>query len=357
MSLLFTPLKLRDLTIRNRIFLAPMCQYSAVAGVPTDWHLVHLGARASGGAGLVMVEATAVTPEGRISPADCGLWNDEQALAFQPITRFITSAGAVPAIQIAHAGRKAGTNAPWLGGKYVPPAEGGWQPVAPSALAFDGNSPVPRALTGAEIDTLVADFTAAARRALVAGFQVVELHAAHGYLLHQFLSPIANQRTDDYGGSLENRMRLPLRIARAVRELWPAAWPVFVRISATDWLEHTGGGWDLAQSIIFARELKTLGIDLIDTSSGGMSPAAKMTVAPGYQVHLASALRQHADIATGAVGLITDPHQAEAILTAHHADAILLGRELLRNPHWPLHAAATLGDTIAWPVQYERSRK
>ncbi|MNK46204.1 NADPH dehydrogenase [compost metagenome] len=351
--MLFTPLTLRELSFPNRIFVSPMCQYSAEDGMPNDWHLVHLGSRAVGGAALVIAEATAVTPEGRISPGDTGIWSDAQAQAFSRITRFIRENGAIAGIQLAHAGRKASTDAPWRGDNALGLDAGGWIPVAPSPLAFEEGDPIPTALDSVAIDGIVDAFVAAARRSLDAGFQVVELHMAHGYLLHEFLSPLSNQRKDDYGGSLANRARLPLRVAQAVREFWPETLPVFVRISATDWAE---GGWDLDQSIQFSRWLKERGIDLIDCSSGGTVPHARIPVEPGYQVPFARAIRQEAGIPTGAVGLITDPAQADAILERGDADAVLLGRELLRDPYWPLHAAATLGVDRDWPVQYERAK-
>ncbi|HRX83727.1 MAG TPA: NADH:flavin oxidoreductase/NADH oxidase [Phycisphaerae bacterium] len=352
MCLLFSPLRLRELTIRNRVFVSPMCQYSSREGMPTDWHLVHLGSRAVGGAGLVMVEATAVSPDGRISPDDSGIWSDAHAEAFRPIAAFIRAAGAVPAIQIAHAGRKASTGAPWRGGKPLDVAHRGWEPVAPSALAFDEGHPVPHALSVAEIDGVVEDFAAAARRADAAGFEVVEIHAAHGYLLHEFLSPLANQRTDDYGGALANRMRIVLRVAEAVRAVWPQRLPLLLRISATDWAE---GGWDLNQSIELARAVQPLGVDLIDCSSGGLVPHVKIPLGPGYQVPFANAIRREAGIATGAVGMITDAHQAEQILTEGKADAVLLARAMLLDPYWPLHAAEALGADVAWPDQYARA--
>ena len=353
MSHLFTPLTLREITFRNRIFVSPMCQYSSHDGMPSDWHLVHLGSRAVGGAGLVMVEATAVTPEGRISPVDSGIWKDAHAQAFRRITAFIAEQGAVPAIQLAHAGRKASTAAPWVGDGPVPPETGGWQPVAPSAMPFSSKSPVPRAMTREDIRQVVESFRQATRRSLEAGFQVVELHLAHGYLLHEFLSPLSNQRCDDYGGSLENRMRLPLEVAAAVRAAWPNKLPLFVRISATDWKE---GGWDLDQSAILCKKLKDLGVDLIDCSSGGLVPDAKVAVSPGYQVPFARRIRQEAGIATGAVGLVTRPEQAEEILATGQADVVLLAREMLRNPYWPLHAARVLGVEIPWPQQYARAK-
>ena len=350
---LFSPLTLREITFRNRIFVSPMCQYSSEDGLPTDWHLVHLGSRAVGGAGMVMVEASGVSPEGRISPWDSGIWSSEHAKAFTPIARFIADQGAVPGIQLAHAGRKASTNRPWKGGGPVDEAHGGWQPIAPSAIPFDQKYPVPIAMSVTQIDQVVRQFADAARWSLEAGFQVVEVHAAHGYLLHEFLSPLCNQRSDEYGGSLENRMRFPLRVAEAVREIWPAKWPVFVRISATDWAP---GGWDLPQSIEFSRRLKERGIDLIDCSSGGAVPGQKIPVAPGYQVPFSEAIRKEAGIATGAVGLITEPAQAQEIIASGQADIVLFARELLRDPYWPLHAAAALGVDVPWPVQYERAK-
>ncbi len=353
MSQLFTPLRLRDVEFRNRVFVSPMCQYSSDDGLPTDWHLVHLGSRAVGGAGLVMVEATAVSPEGRISPWDSGIWHDGHAEAFARITRFVRAQGAVPGIQLAHAGRKASVDVPWRGGRPLGPTEKGWEPIAPSAVPFAPGYPLPREMTAADIGAVVAAFTAAARRALAAGFEVVELHMAHGYLLHEFLSPLANQRRDEYGGSLRGRARLPLEVAAAVREAWPERLPLFVRISATDWVE---GGWDLGQSIQLARWLKELGVDLVDCSSGGTVPSASIPMGPGYQVPFAAAIRREAGIATGAVGLITEPAQAEQIVATGQADAVLLARELLRDPYWPLRAARALGADIPWPPQYLRAK-
>ena len=354
MSVLFSALKLRDVTLRNRTFVSPMCQYSSEEGMPTDWHLVHLGSRAVGGAGLVMVEATAVSPEGRISPWDSGIWTDAHAAAFSRIARFIKEHGASPAVQLAHAGRKASTRRPWAGRGYVSPGEGGWLPVAPSAVAFDRHSPTPREMGADDLEKAVHDFVAATKRASAAGFEVIELHAAHGYLLHQFLSPLSNRRADQYGGSLDNRMRLPLRVARAVRDAWPNHLPLFVRISAT---EYTEDGWDLEQSVIFCRELRAIGVDLIDCSSGGNVPGAAIPVGPGYQVRFAETIRWEASVATGAVGMITTARQAEAIVAEGKADAVLLAREMLRDPYWPLHAAQELGADVAWPVQYERAKK
>lgn len=353
MSTLFTPLKLRNLTIRNRVFVSPMCQYSARDGVPGPWHLVHLGSRAVGGAGLVMAEATAVSPEGRISPGDTGIWNDEQADAFKPVAAFIKEQGAVAAIQIGHAGRKASHRVPWKGGGAMPPGGPGWQTVAPSPVPFAQGDPIPSELSEEDIATLVECFESAAKRALHAGFEVVEIHMAHGYLLHEFLSPLSNRRSDVYGGSFENRVRFPLAVAEAVRRTWPDDLPVFVRISATDWVE---GGWDLAQSVEFGKRLKAMGIDLVDCSSGGTVPDAKIPAGPGFQAPFAEAVRRQADIATGAVGMITDPAQAEQVVRTGVADAVLLARELLRDPYWPLHAAGALGDDVAWPAQYLRAK-
>jgi 2,4-dienoyl-CoA reductase-like NADH-dependent reductase (Old Yellow Enzyme family) len=352
-SQLFSPLTIRKLTFKNRVFVSPMCQYSSNDGLPTDWHLVHLGSRAIGGAALVMVEATAITPEGRISPADSGIWSDAHAEAFRRITKFVKESGAVPGMQLAHAGRKASTGLPWRGGGPVSPADGGWTPIAPSPVPFDKGYPIPHEMTLADIDRTVADFVAAAKRALHAGFEVVEVHSAHGYLLHEFLSPLSNFRKDEYGGTLENRMRLPLRVAQAVRETWPNDWPVFVRISATDWAD---GGWDLPQSIALAKALKPLGIDLIDCSSGALVPHVKILTEPGYQVPFAAAIRREAAIATGAVGMIAQPQQAEEIIAKGEADVVLLARAMLHDPYWPLHAAEALGEEIVWPRQYGRVR-
>ena len=353
MSKLFSRFKLRGLEFKNRIFVSPMCQYSAQDGMADTWHMVNLGSRAVGGAGLVMVEASAVVPEGRITPYDMGLWSDRHAEALAPIARFIRGQGAVPGIQLAHAGRKASADAPWLSRSPLVPENGGWQVVAPSAIPFAPGSPLPRELSVAEIDGIVAAFAAAAKRSLAAGFDVVEIHMAHGYLLHEFLSPLSNRRSDDYGGSLENRARLPLRVAQAVREVWPLNLPLFVRISATDWVD---GGWDLAQSLQLCRWLKDAGVDLIDCSSGGMTPDAKIPAGPGFQTPFATAIRQELDIAVGAVGLITVPEQAEQIVATGLADVVFLARELLRDPYWPLHAAQQLGAEVAWPVQYQRAK-
>jgi 2,4-dienoyl-CoA reductase-like NADH-dependent reductase (Old Yellow Enzyme family) len=353
MSKLFSRFKLRGLEFKNRIFVSPMCQYSAQDGMADTWHQVHLGSRAVGGAGLVMVEATAVVPEGRISPFDLGLWSERHAESLAPIARFIRAQGAAPAIQLAHAGRKASTDAPWLSRSPLGPEQGGWEVVAPSAIPFAPGAPLPRELAEAELSGIVAHFVDAARRSLDAGFEVAEIHMAHGYLLHQFLSPLSNRRDDAYGGSLENRARLPLRVAQAVRAVWPQDLPLFVRISATDWME---GGWDLAQSQQLCRWLKKEGVDLIDCSSGGLTPDARIPAGPGFQTPFAAAIRQDAGIAVGAVGLITTPEQAEQIVATGLADAVFLARELLRDPYWPLHAARKLGVEVPWPLQYERAR-
>lgn len=355
MPALFAPLTLRSVTFRNRIFVSPMCQYSSRDGIATDWHLVHLGSRAVGGAGLVMVEATAVAPEGRISPDDSGIWSDRHAEAFKPVTRFISDQGAVPGIQLAHAGRKGSVDLPWKGGTPLLTAGSrGWQPVAPSASAFGPGHPLPRELTVGEIDDVVTAFVAAARRAHAAGFRVAEIHMAHGYLLHQFLSPLSNHRADEYGGSLENRMRLPLRVALAVRQVWPEELPLFVRISSVDWHE---GGWDLLQSLELCRRLKELGIDFVDCSSGAVVPGESIPAGPGFQVRFAREIRTSLGMATGAVGYICDPFQAEQIVATGDADAVLLAREMLRDPYWPLHAAESLGFDMPWPDQYLRGKK
>jgi 2,4-dienoyl-CoA reductase-like NADH-dependent reductase (Old Yellow Enzyme family) len=352
MSKLFSALTIREIEFRNRVFVSPMCQYSSRDGMPNDWHLVHLGSRAVGGAALVMVEATGVSATGRISPADSGIWSDAHAEAFKPIAAFIKSQGAVPGIQLAHAGRKASTDVPWRGGLGLSDAEGGWTPIAPSAISFNDDYRMPREMTLDDIEAVTLEFRDAAQRSLAAGFEVIEIHMAHGYLLHEFLSPLANTRTDEYGGTLANRMRFPLRIAQTVRDEVPPSLPVFVRISATDWAES---GWDLAQSIEFSGRLKDLGIDLIDCSSGGLVPFAKIPVGPGYQVAFASAIRKEVGVATGAVGLITEPHQAEQIISSGDADAVFLAREMLRDPYWANHAAKELGADGVWPVQYARA--
>ncbi len=352
-SKLFEKYKIRGIEFRNRIWVSPMCQYSSADGMPTDWHLVHLGSRAVGGAGLVIMEATGVSPEGRISPSDAGIWSDTHAEAYKKITTFIKQQGAVAGIQLAHAGRKASTAEPWNGGKIVDEGYGGWETVAPSAIAFADDYPQPRAMTTGDIEKATGDFVAAAKRAVEAGFEVIEIHAAHGYLFHEFLSPLSNKRTDEYGGSLENRMRFPLDVARKVRDAVPQNLPVFVRISATDWMEN---GWDLEQSVEFCKELKNIGIDLIDVSTGGNVPDAKIPVAPGYQVEFAAEIRKQVGIATGAVGLITDAKQAEEILQNGEADAVLIAREFLRDPYFPFKAAKELGENLDYvPKQYGRA--
>ncbi|HTN75625.1 MAG TPA: NADH:flavin oxidoreductase/NADH oxidase [Pirellulaceae bacterium] len=347
---LLAPLTMRGVTLRNRIVVSPMCQYCAVDGVPDDWHLVHLGSRAVGGAGLIFTEATAVAPEGRISPGDTGIWNDEQAQAFSRIAAFIHRMGGVAGMQIAHAGRKASCQSPWLGGaRLKTEAEGGWQTIAPSAIPFHDDDPLPHALTIPEIEAVQAAFVAAAQRALGAGFRVLELHAAHGYLMHEFLSPLSNQRTDKYGGSLENRLRLVLETAAAVRAIMPSETVLMVRISATDWVE---GGWDLEQSIVLAQALRKLGVDLIDCSSGAIVPKATIPVAKNFQVPFAEAIRQRAEIMTGAVGLITDAQQANEIITSGAADLVFVGREMLREPYWALKTEAALNEEPTWPTPY-----
>lgn len=351
---LFAPLALRSVTLRNRIAVSPMCEYSSVNGFANDWHLVHLGSRAVGGAGLVFTEATAVTPDGRISPDDLGIWDDAHIAFLSRITSFVAEQGAVPGIQLAHAGRKASTASPWKGGKPVDAAHGGWSPiVGPSAIPFAAGYQTPQALEIARIQDIVGSFADGARRALDAGFQVVEIHGAHGYLLHEFLSPLSNTRTDAYGGSFENRTRVLREVIEAVRGVWPERLPLFVRISATDW---TDGGWDIAQSVELARMLAPLGVDLIDCSSGGNVPGARIPLEPGYQVPFAARVRHVAKIATGAVGLITTAAQADAIIRGGQADIVLLAREALRDPYFPLHAAKALGVDVPWPNQYLRAR-
>ena len=350
MSHLFSPLTLRSVTFRNRVFVSPMCQYSSTDGMPNEWHLVHLGSRAVGGAGMVCVEASGVTPEERITPWDAGIWSEAHANAWKPIAEFIRAQGAVPAIQVAHAGRKASCDKPWNGGKPLDAAHGGWQALGPSALAF-GHYPPPRAMTRDEIRATVEDFAKAARLALAAGFDAVEIHGAHGYLLHSFVSPLSNRRDDEYGGSLDNRIRLPLEVARAVRAAWPADKPVLYRVSATDWAED---GWDIAQTIELARRLKASGIDMIDCSSGGNVHDAKIPLGPGYQVPFARAIRREAGIPTLAVGLISDAVQAEEIISLAEADAVCLARAELRDPYWPRHAARELRVDFPWPDPYKR---
>lgn len=351
MSLL-TPLEIGNVELRNRIVVSPMCEYSASDGVPDDWHLVHLGSRAVGGAGLVFTEATGVSAQARISPGDTGLWNDAQQAAWQRIVTFIRAHGAVAGIQLAHAGRKASTAVPWHGGKPLTAANGGWTTVAPSAIAFDTQFPPPLALDAAGIRNVVVDFAASARRARAAGFQVIEIHAAHGYLLHEFLSPHSNARDDNYGGSLQNRARVLREVVAGVRSEWPLPNPLFVRVSATDWVD---GGWDIDECVELARWLKADGVDVIDCSSGGNVANAKIPVAPGYQVPFAARIRREARIATAAVGLITDAQQAQEILDRGDADLIVMARELLRDPYFARRAAKQLGVQILAPKQYQRA--
>jgi 2,4-dienoyl-CoA reductase-like NADH-dependent reductase (Old Yellow Enzyme family) len=352
MSVLFSPLTLRGTTFRNRAWVSPMCQYSSTEGRPSDWHLVHLGSLARGGAGLVVQEATAVTPEGRISPWDAGIWNDAQAADYERIAAFVRGQGAVAGIQLAHAGRKGSARRPWDDRGWVPESDGGYPTVGPSAVAF-GNAPVPEELDDAGIDAVVSAFGAATRRSLAVGFDLVEIHAAHGYLLHEFLSPLSNLRTDRYGGDLTGRSRLLLEVVRAVRAIWPEDRPVLVRLSATDWVP---GGWDVEQTVEVARRLVAEGVDLVDVSSGGLSPDQQIDLGPGYQVPFARAVRERAGLPVAAVGLITGVAQAEAVLADGSADAVVMAREMLRNPHWPLLAAAELGaDLDLWPPQYRRA--
>jgi 2,4-dienoyl-CoA reductase-like NADH-dependent reductase (Old Yellow Enzyme family) len=350
---LFDPFPQRSLTLRNRLVVSPMCEYSATDGVPNDWHMVHLGSRAVGGAALVIAEASAVSAQGRISPQDTGLWNQAQLQAWQPITRFIKAQGAIAGMQLAHAGRKASTLRPWDGHGPVPAGQGDWLTVAPSALPFDAGWPAPQALDEAGIQAVIADFRAAAQRALAAGFELIEVHAAHGYLLHQFLSPLSNRRDDRYGGSFENRTRLVREVIAGVREVWPAELPLWLRLSATDWVGD--GGWDIGQSVELARQVKSLGVDLIDVSSGGLLPHAKIPLAPGYQVPFAAQIRREAGVATGAVGLITGAEQAAQIVATGDADVVLIARESLRDPYFPRRAAQRLGAKIDAPAQYQRA--
>lgn len=349
---LFSPLQLRSVTFANRIGVSPMCQYSAEDGFANDWHMVHLGSRAQGGAGLVMLEASAVVPEGRITPADLGIYKDEHIDGLARIVRFIHGQGVRVGIQLAHAGRKASMGVPWTGEKLLSPDEGGWQPVGPSAVAFASHYAVPKAMTTEEIDAVVAAFARAAQRAEAAGFDLVEIHGAHGYLLNEFLSPLANQRTDEYGGSFENRTRLFLRVTDAVRRAWPDELPLFARLSVTDWVD---GGWTADESVELAKLLRAHGVDLVDSSSGGLSPLAKIPVGPGYQAPFAERIRKEAGIATAAVGMITEPEQANGLIAEGKADLVLLARAMLRDPYWAVHAAAALGKEASWPAQYLRA--
>ena len=350
--MLFDSLQIRDVLLRNRIIVSPMCQYSSTDGFATDWHLVHLGSRAVGGAALVFTEASAVLPEGRISPQDLGIWKDEHVEMLARITRFIHSQGAAAGIQLAHAGRKGSTARPWEGGKEIPESRGGWKPVAPSAIRFADDYPLPSALDEKGIRAAVQGFADAARRACEAGFDVIEIHSAHGYLLHEFLSPLSNQRTDAYGGSLENRTRLLCEVVSAVRSVIPQGMPMFVRISATDWVE---GGWDLDQSVKLTEQIGPLGVDLIDCSSGGNVSNAKIPVGPDYQVPFAEQIKHETGIFTGAIGMISTAAQAERILREDRADVILMAREFLRQPYWPLNVAHAEGFPASWPAQYLRA--
>jgi 2,4-dienoyl-CoA reductase-like NADH-dependent reductase (Old Yellow Enzyme family) len=350
---LFEPLVLRTVTLRNRIALSPMAQYSAVEGMANDWHFVHYAARAAGGAGAIVVEATAVRPEGRISPGDLGLWQDGQVGPLARVAAAIEAQGAVPGIQLAHAGRKACVAAPWDGGEAVPPARGGWAPLGPGDEPFGPAYHAPRPMTAADLDAVVAAFAAAATRARRAGFRFVEIHAAHGYLLHEFLSPLVNRRADGHGGSFENRSRLPLEVTAAVRAAWPQDLPLWVRISATDWAP---GGWDVPEAVRLAARLREAGADLVDCSSGGAVATQQIALAPGYQLPFAERIRREAGVRTGAVGLITEPAQADAVLREGKADLVLLGRVMLREPSWPLRAATELGAEGPWPRQYRRGR-
>ena len=349
---LFAPLKIRGVNLKNRIAVSPMCQYSSQNdGHPEDWHLVHLGSRAVGGAGLVFSEATAVNPEGRISPWDLGIWRDEHIPSFSRITDFIKSQNSVPGIQIAHAGRKASRETPWNNGDEIRKENGGWQTVGPSPLSFSQEDSVPKELTKQEINQIIEDFTKAAERSIHAGFEVIELHFAHGYLVCEFMSPLSNIRTDEFGGELENRIKLPIEICNQVRKVVPSKTPLFVRISADEYVKN---GWDLEQSIYLSIKLKEVGVDLIDCSSGGNSFYQKLDPKPGYQVNFAKEVRLKSKILTGAVGLITDPEQADEIIQNEEADLVFLGRELLRNPYWPMYAEKTLNKCSSWPDQYLR---
>lgn len=354
MSRLFSPLNIRGTSLKNRIFVSPMCQYSSHDGFPNDWHLVHLGSRAAGGAALVIFEATAVSPDGRISPRDAGIWSEELAESYKRITEFISSQGSVAGIQLAHAGRKASTHVPWKGQGEVKPEDGGWQTIAPSALPFAEGFPLPREMSKEDIERVTEDFRRAAQRCTEAGFGVIELHMAHGYLIHEFLSPLSNHRSDEYGGSFENRCRLALEVVQAVRGAVSQSVPLFVRISVTDWTE---GGWDIEQSIELSKLLKQAGVDLVDCSSGGNVMRASIPTAPGYQVAFAQEIREKTGIMTGAVGMIVSAEQAENIIVSGQADAVLLARQMLRDPYWALRAAKRLNVDTPWPVQYTRAKQ
>lgn len=352
-SQLFSPLQIKSITLKNRIAISPMCQYSAQDGFANDWHLVHLGSRATGGAGLIIQEATAVSPEGRISPEDLGLWKDEHIEKMQQINRFIISQNSVPGIQLAHAGRKASAASPWNGGRKLDETKGGWDTVAPSAVGYHDNEKTPIALDKTGIQKVISDFKSATQRAVQAGFQVLEIHAAHGYLLHQFLSPLSNFRTDEFGGSFENRIRLTLEVVEAVQSEWPENLPLFVRISATDWAE---GGWNLEESVQLSKILKEKGVDLIDVSSGGLVSHQQIPLGPNYQVPFAESIKKETGIRTGAVGLITEAAQAEEIVASGKADIVLFARESLRNPNLGLKFAEELQADVQWPKQYERAK-
>lgn len=354
MAHLFSPLRIREIELKNRIAVSAMCQYSSSDGYANDWHLVHLGSRAVGGAGLVMTEATAVSPEGRISPADMGIWKDEHIEPLKKITHFILSQGSVPGTQLAHAGRKASHTEPWNGNTVIDITNGGWQTLGPSPIPFSENDRTPSEMSKKDILKVIADFKAAANRALNAGFQLIEIHAAHGYLINEFMSPLSNKRTDQYGGGFENRIRLLLDIIAAIREVWPQAFPLFTRISASDW---TPGGWTIEDSVTLAEVLKNNGVDLIDCSSGGVIPHVKIPAAQGYQVPFSETIRKRTGIFTGAVGIIITPEQAEEIITSGKADLVFLARELLRDPYFSLRAARELGYDHKWPVQYERAKR
>jgi len=353
-SQLFTPLQIKSITLKNRIAISPMCQYSAEEGFANNWHLVHLGSRAIGGAALIIQEATAVSPEARISPSDLGIWSDDHIKKLKKITKFIKSQDAVPGIQLAHAGRKASVSSPWYGNKKLPQNQGGWEIVAPSAIPYHDNEQAPTALDTKGIQKVISDFKYATRRAVQAGYQVVEIHGAHGYLLHQFLSPLTNLRTDEYGGSFENRIRLLLEVLQAVQTEWPKEFPLLVRISATDWAEN---GWNIEESIALSKILKEKGVDLIDVSSGGLVSHQQIQIGPNYQVPFAEQIKKESEILTGAVGLITTSEQAEDIVASGKADLVLFARESLRNPNLGLDFAKELGVDVQWPKQYERAKK
>ncbi|MDR3609772.1 MAG: NADH:flavin oxidoreductase/NADH oxidase [Ignavibacteriaceae bacterium] len=353
MNKLFSPLRIRGIELKNRIAVSPMCQYSSSDGLPTEWHLVHLGSRAVGGAGLIIQEATAVSPEGRISPEDAGIWNDQQADAYKNITNFIISQNSIPGIQLAHAGRKGSTYSPWKGAGEVHKEEGGWQTISPSPVHFAENYPTPREMDKKDIQMVIGDFGRGAERAIIAGYKLIELHMAHGYLVHEFLSPLSNLRKDNYGGSLDNRCRFAVEIAKEVRETIPKDFPLFARISSSDWVE---GGWGIEDSVELSKKLKEAGVDLIDCSSGGNAPKVLIPTGPGYQIPFSERIKKESGILTGGIGFITSPEQADHIIRTEQADIVLLAREILRNPYWPLHAANVLKADIEWPKQYERAK-